>query len=62
MCQHRFGVQLLQNPPLCSSTLRLYVRDYDNQIENFTDACSVLTQGKSSLGKEEPYSFHFYQK
>jgi hypothetical protein len=20
MCKHRFGVQLLQNPPLCSST------------------------------------------
>ncbi len=21
MCKHRFGVQLLQNPPLCSSTV-----------------------------------------
>ena len=25
MCKHRFGVQLLQNPPLCSSTVRTCV-------------------------------------
>jgi hypothetical protein len=25
MCKHGFGVQLLQNPPLCSSTLILYL-------------------------------------
>jgi hypothetical protein len=36
MCKHRFGVQLLQNPPFCSSTHTLNVTlFYNNNQTSF---------------------------
>ena len=29
MCKHRIGVQLLQNPPLCSSTVNILFQGHD---------------------------------
>jgi hypothetical protein len=36
ICKHRFGVQLLQNPPLCISTVETYHRKNFRCDKNFT--------------------------
>jgi hypothetical protein len=44
MCKHRFGVELLQNPPLCSSTAPLYSGP-TAPIMNFHNVPETVTQG-----------------
>ncbi len=46
MCKHRFGVQLFQNPPLCSSTSRFLVSDprHTTAQEQFPSNCYLPLQ------------------